>query len=159
MVLARHLAPVGAERREVRVAGQVGVDFGEFDALRFGERLRVHRGAADHHRRPAVRGSERIGIGEARRHLHARRGKVALTRQNDVQALRQRPADGLERRPAHDHGVAERGALEVRQIRRQMPGQRAVGADHPAARDRHHQHDLGRRPHTATGARMAGCGS
>ena len=53
-----------------------------------------------------------------------------LPRDDDIRPARQGPADALPGAPAHQHRVAQREQFEVLEIKRQMPGQLALAANH-----------------------------
>jgi hypothetical protein len=92
---------------------------------------------------------------EAVRHQRAVGVPAGLARDDDVGAAGQRPEARRDRVPglaAHDHRVAERGALEERHVLRQLPQQVVVVADDAVARHGRDERDL----HTATGALIAG---
>ena len=98
------------------------------------------------------------GVGRLHRvHAHGPLDGGPAVREHDIAASGQRPPDGAERRPAHDHRAAHRGPLEELQVLAQVPGHRPGPADGAVCGDRYDQALLHR--HTATGALMAGQGS
>ena len=91
-------------------------------------------------------------------HPHTLRGKARLPADHDIAAPRQGTADGLKGLAAHEDRLAHGQALEMREVRRQIPGQGIVVSDHIVVGRRDDQRDR-EIAHTATGAAMCGWGS
>jgi hypothetical protein len=122
---------------------------GQLDPPGSVEEQREHLRPADHRR---VAAGERQGIVHRMRHLRALCAPGRIAGQHDVAAARQQAGQTLERPPAHDHRAAHGLRLEALEVRRQVPGQRAVPPDHAIVGARQVDRD-----HTATAALMCGC--
>ena len=75
---------------------------------------------------------------------------------DDILALGERTADGLESHPAHDDRVAGRRLSEIFHVARKVPKQGVLASDRHIVGDGYYNTFL---THTATGALIAGQGS
>ena len=82
----------------------------------------------------------RPGIGaldgrfQAGEHLGALQGQARLAADHDIEPARQRPTERIPGLAPHDDRLAQSQGLEMPEVRRQMPGQLVVAADHAVVR-------------------------
>src|SRR5439155_734426 len=130
---ALDLAPVtGVERRKVGVSGGLGVDLGEIDPIRARQELLEDTGAAEHDDLFDL-ARERQCLGGCARHEAPVAVEVGIAREDDARAIREGPADGLERAPSHDERLPHGELAYVPHIVGKPPGKVPILADDPVA--------------------------
>ncbi|MCY1356125.1 hypothetical protein D9M69_425670 [compost metagenome] len=126
--------------REVCVAFRSQFHAGEVEAVGPGKALGIELGAADQHQlrsacvaRPGVGALD--GSFQAGEDFRAFQHQSFLATDHQVEPARQRAAKGVPGLAPHDDRLAEGHGLEVLEVRRQVPGQLVVAADHAVLRE------------------------
>src|SRR6476661_9714021 len=154
MAFARHFLPRRSQRGCEGVAVECLLDLGDLRHLRQRRRLRIELGTADDPG-PLRILAQADGFLQRGRAFRAGSLPILLSRHDDVAPARQRTEPGRQRVPGpapHDDRRAQRHALEMRQVLRQVPGQATVAADDAVGGARV---DQAQAHQTATGALMA----
>src|SRR5690625_397141 len=137
----RQLPVSAAPGRPHGVAYNIGCNKGQFHAVGKRQGRAIDLTAANDHDLAVTGQLQRLL--QAGCPLHGFIADPARATDNNIAPLGQRPAYGLERMAAHNNRLAQRNALEVPQVGRQMPGHAALSANDVGARHGGHKSDAG----------------
>ena len=163
LLMVFDLVVVKVEVGKPGVALDLGMDNGQVQTLGPFQRVLIDAGTAGD-----KYGFDPEGAGELDRaveRIRVQKLRTAASRrtgQDDVETPGQRATDRLVGAAPHDNRVTHRQLLEAAQIGGQVPRQIAVFADDAVlaqGSDHRDRRRLLRGAHTATAARMCGCGS
>jgi len=115
------------ELRKPGVASHYGVDQGWIKAISQRQHLPVQVGSANH-KDNRIAGIDELRCGCQRRfdgvnYLASGRLKTGVAGNDDIGSIRERAPQRFKGFSPHDHGVSARKRLEVREVRRQSPGE------------------------------------